>query len=62
MQRQLLLHQQENLEMNLPKIELEQLPELEEKTGVFGSVTSSGGGGYSDDRVIAIMVYVYTSS
>jgi len=48
--------------MNLPKIELEQLPELEEKTGVFGSVTSSGGGGYSDDRVIAIMVYVYTSS
>ena len=49
--------------MKLPKIELDQLPDLEEKTGIFGSATAgggSGGGGYSDDRIIALMVYVYT--
>ena len=48
--------------MNLPQIDLDQLPELEEKTGLFGSTTNSSGGGSSDDRIIAIMVYVYTAS
>lgn len=47
--------------MELPKIELDQIPDLEEKTGAFGSTTAGSGGGYSDDRIIALMVYVYTS-
>jgi len=45
--------------MTLPTINLDELPDLDRKTGVYGS-TSIGGGG-TDDRVIAVMIYVYNS-
>jgi len=47
--------------MNIPKIDLDTLPGLETKTGIYGSM-SGGSGGHADDRVIAVMVYIYTAS
>ncbi len=41
--------------MNLPKIDLGTLPELDVATGLFGSLPVQA----SDDTIIAIMVYVY---
>ena len=41
--------------MNLPKIDLEILPDLETVSGIFGSISGPG----SDDSVVIIMVYVY---
>lgn len=43
--------------MNTPKIDLASLPGLETATGIFGSAAEVGA--TYDDRVVAIMVYVY---
>ena len=45
--------------MKLPEIDLDELPGLETQTGVYGSIN---GGGKSDDRVIAVMVYLYETA
>lgn len=45
--------------MKLPEIELDEIPGLATKTGIYGSQMS---GGRSDDRVIAVMVYIYNST
>lgn len=44
--------------MQLPKIDLGILPDLETVTGIFGSMSPTAGPGH-DDRVVIIMVYVY---
>ncbi len=41
--------------MDLPKIELGSLPDLDTMSGLFGSLSAGG----SDDTIVAIMVYVY---
>lgn len=46
--------------MTPPKINLDDLPDLERTTGVYGS--TSIGGGTNDDRVIAVMIYVYNTA
>jgi hypothetical protein len=44
--------------MQLPKIDLFALPDLDQLTGVFGSLSPQAGG-WSDDTLIVIMVFVY---
>ncbi len=46
--------------MNLPKIDLSQLPDLDTLTGIFGSGHALLAG--SDDRIVILMVYLYTIS
>lgn len=41
--------------MELPRIDLGSLPELDATTGLFGSLSAGG----SDDTIVAIMVYVF---
>lgn len=43
--------------MNTPKIDLAGLPGLESAQGLFGSLAQTTAS--YDDRVVAIMVYVY---
>lgn len=43
--------------MELPIIELASLPILDNATALFGSITA--GKAETDDRIVAIMVYVY---
>lgn len=43
--------------MNAPKLDLASLPGLDTATGIFGS--SANASATYDDRVVAIMVYVY---
>ncbi|WP_423142961.1 hypothetical protein ACOYW6_06330 [Parablastomonas sp. CN1-191] len=45
--------------MTLPKIDLSALPDLDQMTGVFGSLAHPAQALQSDDTVIVIMVYVY---
>lgn len=46
--------------MNLPKIDVSALPDLDMLTGMFGSLSSLGRADvYSDDTLIIIMVYIY---
>ncbi len=45
--------------MNLPKIDLSALPDLDTLTGVFGSQLNPAQALQSDDTVIIMMVYVY---
>jgi hypothetical protein len=44
--------------MQLPKIDLSALPDLDSLTGMFGSLPRIDGG-WSDDTLIVIMVFVY---
>lgn len=44
--------------MQLPKIDLASLPDLEQLTGVFGSLTDVTRV-QSDDRVVALMTFLY---
>ncbi|MBX7492541.1 hypothetical protein K3163_04895 [Qipengyuania sp. 1NDW9] len=44
--------------MNLPKIDLTSLPELDTVTGLFGSLSASEDPTV-DDRVVVIMTYIY---
>jgi len=41
--------------MEIPKIDLESLPELDTAMGVFGSIPASGGG----DTVVSVMIYLF---
>ena len=43
--------------MSIPRIDLTSLPGLDTATGLFGSAIG-GGSGY-DDKVVAMMVYIY---
>jgi hypothetical protein len=45
--------------MNLPKIDLSALPDLDTLTGVFGSQLNPSQALQSDDTIIVMMVYVY---
>ncbi|MFM5924864.1 MAG: hypothetical protein ACKOPG_11845 [Novosphingobium sp.] len=45
--------------MNLPKIDLSALPDLDTLTGVFGSVANPFQATGSDDSIVVIMTYVY---
>ncbi len=45
--------------MNLPKIELSTLPDLDMPTGVFGSLADGFQATYSDDRIIDLMTFLY---
>jgi hypothetical protein len=45
--------------MNLPKIDLSALPDLDTLTGVFGSLANPLQAAGSDDSVVIIMVYIY---
>ena len=47
--------------MKLPEIDIDQIPGLATKTGIYGS-TGMSGGGRNDDRVVAVMVFIYNSS
>lgn len=42
--------------MNLPTIELDQIPGLEGAQALFGAVMQAG---HQDDRIVDIMVYLY---
>jgi hypothetical protein len=42
--------------MNIPKIELSQIPGLEGAQALFGTVMQAG---HLDDRIIEIMIYMY---
>lgn len=44
--------------MNLPKIDLQELPDLDTVRGVFGSLSETATASV-DDRVVVVMVYVY---
>ena len=45
--------------MNLPKIDVSALPDLDTLTGVFGSLANPAQALQSDDSVVIIMVFVY---
>ncbi|MCC6924514.1 hypothetical protein [Novosphingobium sp.] len=45
--------------MNLPKIDLSALPDLDTLTGVFGSLVHKGQTLDFDDSLIDVMVFVY---
>lgn len=45
--------------MNLPKIDLSALPDLDTLTGVFGSLINPAQASRSDNSIITMMVYVY---
>ena len=45
--------------MNLPKIDISALPDLDTITGVFGSLAHTGHVASSDDTLIIMMVFVY---
>ncbi len=45
--------------MNLPKIDVSALPDLDMLTGVFGSLSSPAQGLQSDDTIIMIMTFIY---
>lgn len=47
--------------MNLPKINLAELPVIDTVTGIFGSLSDWATAG-SDDRIVIIMVYIYDST
>lgn len=45
--------------MNLPKIDVSALPDLDTLTGVFGSLANPLQAAGSDDSVVIIMVFIY---
>ena len=45
--------------MNLPKIDISALPDLDTLTGVFGSLAKTGNQVIIDDSFIDLMVYIY---
>ena len=45
--------------MDLPKIDLSNLPGLDTVTGLFGSLVRDDGGPTVDDRIVVIMTYIY---
>lgn len=45
--------------MNLPKIDLSTLPDLDTLTGVFGSIAELGRVAESDDTLLILMTFLY---
>ncbi|MBK6800730.1 hypothetical protein [Novosphingobium sp.] len=45
--------------MNLPKIDISALPDLDTLTGVFGSLANPGQSLQSDDSIVILMVFIY---
>lgn len=45
--------------MNLPKIDVSALPDLDTLTGVFGSLAHPAQAFQSDDSIIMIMTFIY---
>lgn len=45
--------------MNLPKIDVSALPDLDTLTGVFGSLSNPAQGLQSNDLLIMIMTFIY---
>jgi hypothetical protein len=46
--------------MNLPKIDLSALPDLDTVTGMFGSIVNFGRADvWSDDTILVIMTFLY---
>lgn len=45
--------------MNLPKIDIATLPDLDTLTGVFGSLANPAQAMSSDDSIIAVMTFLY---
>ena len=45
--------------MNLPKIDISALPDLDTLTGMFGSLTNPLRVMESDDTLVIVMVFVY---
>jgi hypothetical protein len=45
--------------MNLPKLDISVLPDLDKLTGVFGSVLHPAQAVYSDDTIIILMAFLY---
>ena len=45
--------------MNLPKIDVLALPDLDSLTGVFGSLAHPAQALQSDDSIIMIMTFIY---
>ncbi|MCZ8320003.1 MAG: hypothetical protein ACK442_01390 [Novosphingobium sp.] len=45
--------------MNLPKLDVSALPDLDTLTGVFGSLANPAQALQSDDSVIVIMTFIY---
>jgi len=45
--------------MNLPKIDLSSLPDLDKLTGVFGSLADYARAIASDDTLIVLMTYLH---
>jgi hypothetical protein len=48
--------------MNLPKIDLSSLPDLDTLTGVFGSLADYVRVQSSDDTIVFLMTYLYELS
>lgn len=48
--------------MNLPKIDIAALPDLDMLTGVFGSLTDMSRAVSSNDTIVVLMVFVYEST
>jgi hypothetical protein len=45
--------------MNLPKIDLSSLPDLDTLTGLFGSLAHTTQAAFSDDSIVEMMVFLY---
>ena len=45
--------------MNLPKIDLSALPDLDSLTGVFGSLSDLAQKASSDDTILILMTFLY---
>ena len=45
--------------MNLPKIDISALPDLNTVTGIFGSLGNAAHAQMSDDTYVVMMVFVY---
>ncbi len=45
--------------MNLPKIDLSTLPDLDRLTGVFGSLSENAGLAASNDSIVVLMAFIY---
>jgi len=45
--------------MNLPKLDVFTLPDLDTLTGVFGSLAHPAQALQSDDTLVILMVYIY---
>ena len=45
--------------MNLPKLEISALPDLETLTGLFGTLTDAVRVQSSDDTIVILMTYLY---